>query len=216
MSFTDWYIEGRNFGNCNCNYGCPCQFEDLPNQGHCRGFEILEIDRGHFGDVDLTGLRSVMIYAWPGPIFEGKGELQAIIDERATPEQHKALETVLLGGETEEAKTHWWVFRTMSDTIHPTLSKPIEYEVDIEGRTARVSVPGVLEATGRPIRNPVDGGEHRVQIGIPDGIEFELAEVGSASTKATAAIKLDLDDSYGQWNILRHGPHGVVHQTAAE
>ena len=87
---------------------------------------------------------------------------------------------------------------------------PPGYEVDIEGRTARVSIPGVLEATGRPIRNPVDGGEHRVRIDIPGGIEFELAEIGSASTKADGAIKLDLNDSYGQWNILRHGPGGVV------
>ena len=211
MAVADWYIEGKEFGNCNCAYGCPCQFEALPTHGHCRGFEAVQIEKGHFGDVDLSGLRCAVLYAWPGPIFEGKGELQAIIDERASPEQREALETVLHGGETEEGKTHWWVFRAMSDTVHPTLFEPIEIEVDIEARRARVSVPGLLDASGRPIRPPHSDGEHRVQIAMPDGIEFELAEVGSAATTADAAISLRLDDSYGQWNILRHSGTGVVH-----
>jgi hypothetical protein len=41
------------------------------------------IDRGHFRAVSLTELNAAMLYAWPGPIFEGKGEMQVIIDQRA-------------------------------------------------------------------------------------------------------------------------------------
>ena len=211
MAHVDWYIEGRSFGNCNCNYGCPCQFEDLPTHGHCTGFEVLEIDKGHFGDVSLKGVRCALLYAWPGPVFEGNGQMQAIIDERAKPKQREALKIVLHGGETDEAKSHWWVYHAMCSKVHPTLYKPIDYQVDIEARSARVAIPGLLEASGRPIRAPHGGGEHRVRIDIPGGIEFELAEIGSASTKATGAINLDLNDSYGQWTILRHGPHGVIH-----
>lgn len=210
---VDWYVEGVEFGNCNCGYGCPCQFEDLPTHGNCRGFEVLQIDKGHFGNVDLAGLKIAMLYAWPGPIFEGKGELQAVIDERADDEQRSALETVLHGEETEEAATHWWVFRAMSETVHETLFKPIDFEVDIEARTARVVIPGVLESAGRPIRPPHGDGEHRVRIDIPNGIEFEIAEIGSASstTGSDTAIALDLEDSYGQFNRLRHSGSGVVH-----
>lgn len=210
---VDWYVEGDVFGNCNCGYGCPCQFEDLPTHGNCRGFEVLRIDKGHFGDMDLAGLKIAMFYAWPGPIFEGKGELQAVIDERADDEQRSALETVLHGEETEEAATHWWVFRAMSETVHETLFKPIDFEVDIEARTARVVIPGVLQAAGRPIRPPHGDGEHRVRIDIPNGIEFEIAEIGSASstTGSDTAIALDLEDSYGQFNRLRHSGSGIVH-----
>jgi hypothetical protein len=50
-----------------------------------------------------------------------------------------------------------------------------------------------------------------VRIYIPNGIEFELAKAGSASTKASGAIKLDLKDSYGQVNKLRHSGTGVRH-----
>ncbi len=212
MAVTDWTVEGISFGNCNCAYGCPCQFEALPTDGHCRGFEVLRIDKGHFGAIDLGGLKIAVLYAWPGPIFEGKGELQAIIDERADARQRDALETILHGNETEDAATHWWVFRAMSDTLHPTLYKPIDYVVDLEARTARAVIPGVLESTGRPIRPPHSDGEHRVQIHIPDGIEFQVAEMGSATTKTggDSAIKLRLADSYGQFNVLRHSGSGVV------
>jgi hypothetical protein len=206
----DWMIEGVTFGNCNCDYGCPCQFELRPNHGHCRGFEVGRIERGHFGAVQLDGLSYALTYAWPGAVFEGGGTMQAIIDERADEQQRQALATVLQGGETEEGKTHWWVYRAMSSTVHDPVFRPIDFEVDIEHRTARVSIRGMLESTGRPIISPATGEEHRVRIDIPNGIEFEIAEIGSASTRATGLIELDLRDSYGQFNVVRHSGGGVV------
>lgn len=99
----------------------------------------------------------------------------------------------------------------MSDTVHEPLFKDIQFDVDVEARRARVVIPGVLESVGRPIKSPATGEEHRVRIEIPQGIEFELAEIGSATTTAKAAIQLDLEDTYGQFNLLRHSGTGVVH-----
>jgi hypothetical protein len=206
----DWYIEGTEFGSCNCSYGCPCQFEALPTHGHCRGFEVLRIERGRFGETSLDGLAVALLYAWPGPIFEGNGELQLVIDQRASGEQREALLKVLMGEETDEAATHWWVYRAMSSRVHPPLLKPIDFEVDLEARTARVDIPGVLQSIGQPIKG-AGGQEHRVRIEIPNGIEFETAEIGSATTAAKGAITLDLKDTYGQFNVLRHSRRGVVH-----
>jgi hypothetical protein len=208
---VDWYVEGVSFGNCNCDYGCPCQFERRPTHGNCNGFEVFRIDKGYFGDVELGGLRVALLYAWPGAIFEGSGTMQAVIDERADERQRHALTTIVHGGETEEAKTHWWVYHAMSSTVHEPVFAAIEFEVDIERRRAKVAIPGVLESSGRSIVSPATGEEHRVRIDIPNGIEFEQAEIGSASTKASGAISLDLDDTYGQFNLLRHSGTGVVH-----
>jgi hypothetical protein len=36
MANVDWYVEGIEFGNCNCVYGCPCQFEDVPTENAAR------------------------------------------------------------------------------------------------------------------------------------------------------------------------------------
>lgn len=213
MAHVDWYVEGPTYGNCNCGYSCPCQFEERPTHGDCRGFEVIEITKGHFGDVDLTGTKAALLYSWPGAIFEGKGEMQVIVDPSATEAQRAALEKILQGEETEEEATHWWVYRAMCDTVHDTLYQPISYTADIEKRTAQVQIGDVLTSTGRPIQAPHGGGEHRVRIDIPGGIEFTFAEIGNASTTSTAAIKLDLKDSFGQWHILKHGPAGVVHDS---
>ncbi|HEX6794628.1 MAG TPA: DUF1326 domain-containing protein, partial [Casimicrobiaceae bacterium] len=32
---TPWEIQGRELINCNCSYGCPCQFSALPTNGNC-------------------------------------------------------------------------------------------------------------------------------------------------------------------------------------
>lgn len=211
MAHVDWYVEGPSYGNCNCAYSCPCQFEELPTHGDCRGFEVLEISKGHFGDTDLSGTKVALLYAWPGPIFEGKGQMQVIVDDSATPDQRAALGKIVAGEETEEEATHWWVYRAMCDTLHDTLFLPIEFQANIEGRTAKIQIGDVLTSTGRPIRAPHGGGEHRVRIDLPGGIEFGIAEIGNASTTATTAIRLDLEDSFGQWHYLKHGPTGVVH-----
>ena len=210
MAKVDWYLEGPSWGSCNCDHACPCQFEGKPNYGGCRGFEAAEIERGHFGDTKLDGLRFVLLFAWPGPIYEGKGEAQAIIDERATAAQREALLTVLMGGETDEAATHWWVFRAMSDTVHEPLFRPIAFSADIEGRVGSVSIPGVIDGRAEPIRSPVNGEPHRVRIDLPHGIEFSVAEIANGNTTAEGTIRLDLKNSYAQFNRLKHTGRGLV------
>ena len=144
------------------------------------------------------------------PSTKEMARFQAVIDERADPKQRDALATVLLGGETEPGKTHWWVYRMMSSTVYPTLFAPIEFEVNIDRRTSRIAIPGVLDSTARPIRSPATGAEHRVRINLPNGIEFETAEIGSGTTTTTASIALDLKDTYGHFCVLRHSGKGVV------
>lgn len=206
----DWYLEGVKLGNCNCDYSCPCQFEALPTHGDCRGIEVIRIERGYFGTVRLDGLCAAMVYRWPGPIFEGRGEMQAIVDERADTRQRAALAAILHGHETIEAATHWWVFHAMSSVVHPTSFQPIDFEINVAARTALARIPGRIAATGRPIRNPVNGAEHRVRIDLPDGIEFEIAEIGSATTSVSGLLSLELDDTYGQFNHFRLSGKGIV------
>ena len=132
MAHKNWYVEGPAFGNCVCGYACPCQFEQDPTHGHCRGFEVMEITKGNFEDVDLSGLKFAVLYAWPGPVYEGNGEMQLIFEPSATPDQRAALETILTGGETDEEATHWWVFRAMCPTLHETAIETIEFTSDMD------------------------------------------------------------------------------------
>jgi hypothetical protein len=210
MSMIDWYVEGPSFSNCNCDWSCPCQFESLPTHGDCRAFGVFRIDKGHFGDLKLDGLKAGALYAWPGPVFEGKGEMQAIIDEQADEAQRAALYSIICGENTNEAATHWWVYHAMCDQVHETLFKPIEFHIDIEARKAHVVIPDIVQSIGSPIRSPATGDEHRVRLDMPNGIEFRLAEIGNGSTEANGAISQNLENSYGQWTKLGHSGLGVV------
>ena len=210
MARIDWYLEGVSFGSCNCNYSCPCQFEERPSNGDCRGLGAVRIDKGYFGKTQLNGLFAVVLYAWPAAIFEGGGEMQVIIDERADAVQREALSKILQGEETEEGATHWWVFRSMCDKVHAPVFVPIKFDADVEARRALLNVPGLVESMGRPILSPVTGDEHRIRIDFPSGIEFDIAEIGSSTTSATGPISLHFEDTYGQFTQLRQSGRGVV------
>ena len=207
----EWYVKGLSYGNCNCDHACPCQFEGLPSKGYCEAFEVVDVEEGRFGDVDLAGARFAMVYAWPGPVFEGGGQTQMIVDERCSDAQRDAIHQFATGKETVEASTHWWVFSTMCDTHHDPLERHIDFDIDIDAGTARCRIEGVLESSGEPIRSPVDGSAHRVRIQVPNGIEFESADIINASTRTQAAVKLDLVDSYGQLNEIHHSHRGPAH-----
>jgi hypothetical protein len=211
MADIKWEIRAREFVNCNCSYGCPCQFNALPTHGDCKAVAAFDIIDGHHGKTRLDGLKAVGVLAWPGPIHEGKGEAQIVIDERATEAQRDALLRILSGQDTEPGATVWQVFSTTFEKVHEPMFRRIEFQVDVDGRTARVLVPGLIEARGEPILNPVTGAEHRVRIDIPKGFEYSLAEMGRGWSKVSGAIKLELVDSYGQFANLHLSQSGIVH-----
>ena len=206
----EWYIKGREFANCNCDYGCPCQFNARPTTGNCEAAVAYVFDEGKFGDVSLDGVKAGLVAHWPGAIHEGKGTLQFIVDEDCSEPQKDAVLKIMRGEETEPMKTMWSVFSAMTDTFLDPLVRPISFEVDVEGRIARLSIPGVLETTGEPIRNPVTDLEHRARIDLPNGFEYRIAEIGSGNTQTgpDAGIQLNLNKSYGQFAEIHLGHTG--------
>ena len=206
-----WRVKATQLANCNCAYGCPCQFNALPTHGDCRGVFGMQIEEGHFGAVWLDGLRAVCLLSFPGPIHLGDGTMQLIIDERADARQRDALQQIMTGQETDEMATIWWVLAATCPEKLETLFRPIEFEVDVAARRGRFRVSGIVETIGAPIRNPVTGAEHRAQIHLPNGFEYRVAEMGSATTRATAAIELPgLENSYGQFAHIHLSNKGVV------
>jgi hypothetical protein len=208
---TEWRIKGTEVCNCNCAYGCPCQFNALPTQGNCEGLLGFQIEEGYFGAVRLDGLRAVMMVKYPGPIHEGNGAMQLVIDERASPEQRDALAKILTGQETEEMATVFWVYSAMAPNKLEPLFRPIDIHVDVDRRHAHIRVPGILDTTAEPIRNPVTGAEHQARVNLPHGIEFRVAELASGSTRTMGALALvGLDKSHSHIARLNIGNEGVV------
>jgi len=205
-----WMIRGVEYSNCNCAYGCPCPVSAPTTNGNCEAVLTGHIEEGHFGDTKLDGIDWALLLWWPGEIAAGNGRQQAIIDERANDDQREALRKILHGEATAPGATHFFVYNSTMSEVLDTIYAPIELEIDVPARSARVNVPGLVESRGSPIINPNTGNEHRARINLPNGFEYTVAEMGSGTSKVTAGIELDLSNSYGQFNILHMNQDGVI------
>lgn len=210
MAYVDWMIKGPELGNCNCAWGCPCQFNALPTHGNCRAIGAGRVDQGHFGDVRLDGLNWALLLAWPGPIHEGGGEVQPVVDQRADERQREGLLKIITGEETEQLATMFNVYAATSDTFHEPLYLPIDFRFDMAERTGRVSIPGVAEVHAEPIRNPVTDQPHRARVVLPHGFEYDEAEFASSTVKTSGTIALDWTKGHAHLCMLHLTPTGVV------
>lgn len=206
----DWMIRGPEIATCNCAYGCPCQFNALPTDGKCTASVAMRIDKGHFGDVRLDGLHWAGIFAWPGPIHEGHGQAQPIVDERADAKQRDAVLTIMSGQESQPGATYFQVFSSMIDKVHDPLFKPIAFTADIDKATGHFKVDGVVDSKAEPIRNPVTGEPHRPKVSLRAGFEFLAAEFASSTTKTQGAIALDWAGRHAHLTMIHITGEGLV------
>jgi len=209
MAYVDWRIEGVKISACSCDYGCPCEFNGRPTSVPCEGMEAMEIEHGRFGSIDLSGVRFGAFFRWPGPVHEGGGTVQGVIDRRATDEQRVAL-TKILSGEEQEPTTVFNIYGSTIETELDTAFVSIEFEYDWDARTGRTTIDGLGELSIEPIRNPVTGSPHRAQILLPDGFEFRSAEMASSTFRSTGPIALDRAGCYGFLARVAYGPYGLI------
>lgn len=209
MPDTTWSIEGREFTNCNCAYGCPCQFNARPTHNQCEAILAIEIDKGFHGRTKLDGLRIAGVYKWPGAVHEGRGHAQFFIDGRANADQRAALLKIMKGEDTQPGATMLQVFHMMSEKVHDPIFTAIEFDIDIAKRSARVRIPDLIEAYAEPILNPVTGAKKRARIDLESGFEFKVAEVGRGWSESKGAVGLKIVDSHAHFCNIRLTDHGI-------
>ena len=94
-------VEGRLLEACSCGGPCPCWVGDDPDGGTCDAFLGYHYDRGHFNDVDVSGLTMAIIGRIPGNVLAGNWKIAVFVDNKATPKQKEAIlagHTGKLGG----------------------------------------------------------------------------------------------------------------------
>ena len=195
-----WRIAGEGVVSCNCNWGCPCQFNALPTTGQCEATGAWQIKDGYFGKTRLDGLRFGVVAWWPGAIHEGNGVWLPIIDERATMDQREALIALHSG---QHGGTYWEVFASVCPNRPEPRIAPITFNADREKRRATIRIPNLIETDVEPIKNPATGEEHRARIALPNGFEYKEAEMGNTvNCHVSAGDKLtfELKNTYAQLN----------------
>lgn len=209
MAASDWRLEGEWMKNCNCAFGCPCDFNAPPTQGYCKGLVAMRIAKGHFEGTRLDGLCFAIMVDFPGALHEGNGTIQPIIDERATPEQRQALFEIFSGKHSAEG-TLFQIVSLIVTKIHDPVFAPFEFSFDKNGRVAKLVARGVLETDVEPIKNPVTGTPHRIQVVMPEGFEHRAAEIASANIRSTGAIPFETQGTHSSLATVVQTPDGVA------
>lgn len=83
-----WHLTATLAESCSCTVACPCNFGGKPNHDPCQGNRLYTITKGHYGDIDLSGVSFLMTFqmgAWS----------EYTVNDKASDTQRAALATVL-------------------------------------------------------------------------------------------------------------------------
>ena len=170
-----WSIDADYYQACNCDYGCPCEFEAPPTMGYCEGLGAWKIQKGHFGNVKLDGLGFGFIARWPQAIHKGNGTAALFFDEKASPEQRNALLEIASG--KQGGIPFEIIVTTFSKVLEPQFV-PIEFNPN--GKNSSVRIGKLANMVFEPVKNPVTGEPESIRIEHETGFIFKGADVVSA------------------------------------
>jgi hypothetical protein len=178
---TDWKMHAYYLDACNCDWGCPCQFNAKPTNGNCEGVGGFHIIDGKYGNVKLDSLNMAWTASFPGPVHEGHGKAAYYVDNRADDAQLRALSEIITG------RAGGGPFAVYASVINE-YEEPRRSRITFQAKNIRSHVKvgnNIAEAWLEPIRNPVTGQVHRAIIEILGG--FEASRMDQASMKKLVA-----------------------------
>lgn len=176
LDLKEWSLQGNVLIACNCDWGCPCNFNALPSKGHCEGGWTWHVDRGAVDGLAVDGLAFSVYCKWPGAIHHGHGEAVIFIDDRASDPQRDAISALVTGKFGGPWGTLAWTW----PTIHGP--KPATFEIAIDGLHSRLRIGDALLIEATPIKNPVSGVEAHPSVVLPQGIVVKRGDLCATST----------------------------------
>jgi hypothetical protein len=189
---TTWRLAGRGYEFCNCQPGCTCNFSGFPTSpdGSCKAAVANHFTRGHCGDVDLSGITALAIIDWPKAIHDGGGKVVFVVPPGVSDEQLGCLAQIYTG---ELGGLPWSILGTTYEVAGVVRA---DIELDDNGIKSGFRVPGVGQASGTALKNPVTGEEHGVAIVLDEGFIWKRGDCGQGSFEVEAEdIHLSFEDT---------------------
>ncbi len=191
-------MKGSILGPCNCDWGCPCNFDVAPSYGHCEGIYAYSVGDGNYGETRLDGLRYVHVGSWPAAVHLGDGTAVLIVDSDSSDAQRDALEALWKSG---EAGLPFDIWNAVTSTWFDTIVAPVEMEWD--GLRSRVQVDGgrLLELVMSRVKNPVTGDDEITYLEKPTGFTSKRTELGTTEVfrLEVAGWSWDYSGKYGEF-----------------
>lgn len=194
-----WHLTGDVVIACNCDWGCPCNFNARPSRGHCEGGWIWVVERGEVDAVEVGGLGIAVFADWPGAIHEGGGRAICYVDERADDRQHAALARVLRG----EVGGPWGLFISTYDLAEPLRAR---FDVHLAEYGSRVAIGGAVTLELQTIRNPVSQAEAHPEMVLPEGLVVKRGRLAASKIfRVGGALDYDHSGQYAAFGRFEYG-----------
>jgi hypothetical protein len=71
-----WSLKASYIEACSCELFCPCYFNTHPDKDYCKFNNVIKIEKGHYGNVKLDGMKLWMAGDLGGDF--SKGELKSV------------------------------------------------------------------------------------------------------------------------------------------
>ncbi len=189
---TAWRLKGKGYEFCNCQPGCTCNFSGFPTSpdGSCKAAVATHIVEGHCGDIELDGIKAVAILDWPKAIHDGDGKAIFVVPPAVSDEQLGCLAQIFTG---QLGGLPWSILGTTFEVAGVVRA---EVEIDEAGMHSGFRIPGVGQAQGTTLKNPVTGDDHLVTIDLDQGFIWKRGDCGQGSFEVEAeGVHLKFEDS---------------------
>ncbi|HMC26793.1 MAG TPA: DUF1326 domain-containing protein [Verrucomicrobiae bacterium] len=187
-SGTKWKFEADFWQACNCDYGCPCEFEAPPSKGFCQGLGVWRISKGSYGKVSLDGLSLGFAIHTPEALHKGNGTGMIFYDKKANAAQRDALKQI---GEGKAGGLPFEIFPAIiSKLLEPQY---VDFQYKSKGRNSSVRAGDLVQIALEPIKNPVSGKPESIRVEHTTGFMFKTAEVLSAKECRSTAPGLSFN-----------------------
>jgi hypothetical protein len=170
---SEWHLKGDIIIACNCDFGCPCNFNARPSRGKCEGGWVWSIADGLVQGVRVDGLGVALYADWPGAIHEGGGRAVAFVDDRANDQQRDQLTRLLRG----EMGGPWGIFINTYELAAP---QPARFEIQFADYDTRLRIGDAVSLELQKIRNPVTQAEVHPEVVLPEGLVVKRGRLAAS------------------------------------
>ena len=205
-----WMIRGVEYGNCNCDSGCPCQFNSPTTNGFCEAVGARSgWTRATSTTRGSTGCASSGCCSGRARSPRATGAADRSSTSARIRRSAKRCGKILHGESTAPGATAFFVFNsTMSQVLDPIYA-PIELRSTSQ-RAARGARAGPGRVRGSPIINPHTGDEHRRRSACRTASSTPSRRWANGRRARARPSSSTLDGTHGQFHELHMNQDGVI------
>jgi hypothetical protein len=183
-NIPDFDVQGISMTECQCTaYGCPCRSNGHPDHGSCDAADFTYIKHGHYGKVDMSGFKAVLI----GDLIDpdaSKVHGTAYFDKSSSAEQQKAFNEMLS-----------FMFGWNPPHVVGVKMVDIDFKVSPDKNTYTLTIPDVLDEKG-VMKRDADG--------KPEHVVPAMDLWGNKITYVDNVVFKYHDKGVGEWDLSGH------------